>query len=101
MACGIRCYAACLRADTAVATFEFRVETPRLPALTLADADALVASALAVGAERGFAPLAVAVADVSGAEIVLRRGDGGMPMTSRIAVAKARTALMALQSRRA
>ncbi|MFB8277735.1 hypothetical protein [Nocardia colli] len=45
--------------------------TPRLPGLTLADADALVASALA---------------------------DGGMPITSRIAVAKARTALMALQS---
>ncbi|WP_405162711.1 heme-binding protein [Nocardia sp. NBC_01499] len=72
-------------------------ETPRLPGLNLADADWLVAAALAVGAERGFPPLAVAVIDVSGAVIVLRRADGGMPMTSRIAVAKARTALLALQ----
>ncbi|MFI6170443.1 heme-binding protein [Nocardia sp. NPDC051052] len=72
-------------------------ETPRLPGLTLADADWLVASALEVAAERGFPPLAVAVLDVSGAAIVLRRADGGMPMTSRIAVAKARTALLALQ----
>jgi glc operon protein GlcG len=72
-------------------------ETPRLPGLTLADADWLVTAALAVGAERGFPPLAVAVIDVAGAVISLKRGDGGMPMTSRIAVAKARTALMALK----
>ncbi len=58
----------------------------------------MVNTALAVGAERGFPPLAVAVLDVTGAVIVLRRGDGGMPMTSRIAVAKARTALLALRS---
>lgn len=72
-------------------------ENPRLPGLALADADWLVASALAVGDERGFPPLAVAVIDVSGAVIVLRRADGGMPMTSRIAVAKARSALLALK----
>lgn len=54
-------------------------------------------AALAVGSERGFPPLAVAVVDVSGEVIVLRRDDGGMPMTSRIAVAKARTALSALK----
>ena len=69
---------------------------PRLPGLTLADADQLVAAALAAGAERGFPPLAVAVLDVSGEVITLRRADGGMPMTSRIAVAKARTALLTL-----
>jgi uncharacterized protein GlcG (DUF336 family) len=57
----------------------------------------LVEAALAVGAERGFPPLAVAVVDVAGAVIVLRRCDGGMPMTSRIAVAKARIALFALK----
>ncbi len=73
-------------------------ETPRLPGLGLADADWLVATALAIAAERGFPPLAVAVIDVSGAVIVLRRADGGMPMTSRIAVAKARSALLAMQS---
>ncbi|MGF6887603.1 glc operon protein GlcG [Nocardia sp. GAS34] len=72
-------------------------QTPRLPGLTLADADRLVASALQVGAERGFPPLAVAVLDVSGEVIALRRADGGMPMTSRIAVAKARTALLTLR----
>lgn len=71
--------------------------TPRLPGLTSAEADWLVRTALAVGAERGFAPLAVAVIDVAGEVIVLRRDDGGMPMTSRIAVAKARTALFALR----
>jgi uncharacterized protein GlcG (DUF336 family) len=73
-------------------------DTPRLPGLTLAEADWLVQAALAVGAEQGFPPLAVAVIDVAGEVIVLRRGDGGMPMTSRIAVAKARTALLTLKS---
>jgi uncharacterized protein GlcG (DUF336 family) len=63
----------------------------------LAEADGVVQAALAVGAERGFPPLAVAVVDVAGEVIVLRRADGGMPMTSRIAVAKARTALYALK----
>ncbi|WP_336161020.1 GlcG/HbpS family heme-binding protein [Amycolatopsis sp. VC5-11] len=72
-------------------------ETPRLPGLTLADADRLVASALEVAAERGFPPLAVAVLDVGGSVISLRRADGAMPMTSRIAVAKARTALLTLR----
>ena len=64
----------------------------------MAEADWLVQAALAVGAERGFPPLAVTVVDIAGEVIVLRRADGGMPMTSRIAVAKARTALLALQS---
>ena len=72
-------------------------DLPRLPGLTLADADSLVQDALAVGEERGFPPLAIAVIDVVGEVIVLRRADGGMPMTSRIAVAKARTALLALK----
>jgi uncharacterized protein GlcG (DUF336 family) len=77
--------------------FAFVSGAPRLPGLTLAKADWLVQAALAVGAEQGFPPLAVAVIDVAGEVIVLRRDDGGMPMTSRIAVAKARTALFALQ----
>lgn len=72
-------------------------ENPRLPGLTLAAADLIVAGALEVAADRGFPPLAVAVLDVTGSVIVLRRADGGMPMTSRIAVAKARTALLALR----
>ncbi|MTE16338.1 heme-binding protein [Nocardia sp. CT2-14] len=63
----------------------------------MADADWLVTAALRVGADEGFPPLAVAVLDVTGSVIVLRRADGGMPMTSRIAVAKARTALLTLR----
>jgi uncharacterized protein GlcG (DUF336 family) len=70
---------------------------PRLPGLTLSDADWLVEAALAAGRERGFAPLAVAVIDVAGEVIVLRRSDGARPMTSRVAVGKARSALVALQ----
>jgi glc operon protein GlcG len=70
---------------------------PRLPGLTLADADWIVQEALRVGAERGFPPLAVTVIDVAGEVIVLRRADGGMPMSSRMALAKARTALGALK----
>lgn len=70
---------------------------PRLPGLTLNDADWLVRTALDVGIDRGFPPLAVAVIDVAGEVIVLRRGDGGIPMSSRVAVAKARSALVALK----
>jgi glc operon protein GlcG len=70
---------------------------PRLPGLTLADADWIVQAALRVGGEREFPPLAVAVIDVAGEVIVLRRDDGGMPMSSRMAVAKARSALVALK----
>ena len=70
---------------------------PRLPGLTLTDADWLVQTALEVGAERGFPPLAVAVVDLAGEVIVLRRADGAMPMTSRVAVAKARSALVTLK----
>ena len=64
----------------------------------MSDADWLVQSALDVGVDRGFPPLAVAVIDVAGEVIVLRRSDGGMPMSSRVAVAKARSALVALKS---
>lgn len=70
---------------------------PRLPGLSLNDADWLVRTALDVGIDRAFPPLAVAVIDVTGEVIVLRRGDGGMPMSSRVAVAKARSALVALK----
>ncbi len=69
---------------------------PRLPGLTLSDADWLVQTALEAGQERGFPPLAVAVVDVAGEVVVLRRSDGGRPMTSRVAVAKARSALVSL-----
>jgi uncharacterized protein GlcG (DUF336 family) len=58
----------------------------------------LVQAALTAGAERGLAPLAIAVIDVAGEVLCLRRADGGMPMTSRIAVAKARTALLTIRS---
>ncbi|HEV7534234.1 MAG TPA: heme-binding protein [Acidimicrobiia bacterium] len=69
---------------------------PRLPGLTLRDADWLAEAALAAGRDRGFAPLTVAVLDVAGEVIVLRRSDGARPMTARVAVAKARSALVSL-----
>ena len=69
---------------------------PRLPGLTLDDADRLVRGALEAGAERGYAPLAAVVIDVTGEPIVLRRSDGAKPMASRIALAKARSALISL-----
>src|ERR1043165_4979812 len=72
--------------------------TPRLPGLTLADADQLVQAPLDPGVERGFPPLAVAVIDVAGEVVALRRADGGRPMTSRVAVAKARSALVSLMA---
>lgn len=81
----------------AVVNFPGVSDTPRLPGLTLAEADRLVETALAAGAEQKFAPLAVAVVDVTGEVIVLRRADGGLPVSSRVAVAKARTALLALK----
>jgi uncharacterized protein GlcG (DUF336 family) len=62
----------------------------------LSDADWLVQTALEAGQERGYPPLAVAVVDVAGEVIALRRSDGGRPMTSRVAVAKARSALISL-----
>ena len=69
---------------------------PRVPGVSLDDARRLVETAIAVGAERGFPPLAVAVVDLTGEVVALQRSDGARPMTSRVAVAKARSALVAL-----
>jgi uncharacterized protein GlcG (DUF336 family) len=76
------------------------LESPRLPGLTLADADCLVHAALDFAEKQGFSPLAVAVIDLTGELIILRRGDGGIPVTSRMAVAKARSALRAVKPSR-
>lgn len=72
--------------------------TPRLPGLTLDDARSLVEATIEIGREHGFAPLAVAAVDVAGEVIVLHRADGARPLTSRVAVAKARTCLVSLMS---
>lgn len=69
----------------------------RIPGVNLDDARRLVETALAVGAERGFAPLSVAVVDMTGEVVALHRSDGAPPMTSRVAVAKARSALVSLR----
>ena len=69
---------------------------PKVPGVTLDDARRLVEDAIGVGSERGFAPLAVAVVDVCGEAVALHRRDGARPLTSRVAVAKARSALVAL-----
>jgi hypothetical protein len=49
---------------------------PRIPSRTLADADWLAQTALAVAAEKSFPPPAVAIIDLTGELIVLRRADG-------------------------
>jgi uncharacterized protein GlcG (DUF336 family) len=69
---------------------------PKVPGVTLDDARQLVETAIAAGAGRGFAPLAVAVVDLTGEVVALQRSDGARPLTSRVAVAKARSALVAL-----
>jgi uncharacterized protein GlcG (DUF336 family) len=69
---------------------------PKVPGVTLSDARQLVETAIAAGAARGFAPLAVAVVDLTGEVVALERSDGARPMTSRVAVAKARSALVTL-----
>jgi uncharacterized protein GlcG (DUF336 family) len=58
----------------------------------------LVESTLTAGRELGFAPLAAAVVDLAGEVLALHRADGAHPLTSRIAVGKARTALVTLIS---
>lgn len=68
----------------------------KVPGVTLDDARQLVESAIAAGAERGFAPLAVAVVDLTGEVVALHRSDGARPLTARVAVSKARSALVAL-----
>lgn len=62
--------------------------------LSLAEARAVVAAVLAAGAEQNWPPLTAAVVDPTGEVQALARADGGPPMTSRIAVAKARTVLV-------
>lgn len=69
---------------------------PRLPGLSFDDARTLVESTIEAGRARGFPPLAAAVVDVTGEVVVLHRSEGAKPITSRLAVAKARTALLAL-----
>ncbi|HVW32539.1 MAG TPA: heme-binding protein, partial [Acidimicrobiia bacterium] len=69
---------------------------PRVPGLSLDDADRLVRATLEAGADHGFPPLAAVVVDLTGEPIALRRSDGAKPMASRIALAKARSALISL-----
>lgn len=70
--------------------------TAKLPGIDLEQARWLVEKTITVGTDAGFAPLAVAVIDLTGEVLVLQRSDGARPLTSRVAVAKARTALLGL-----
>lgn len=69
-----------------------------MAALRIADARAILGHALAVGRDAGYAPLTVAVVDASGELLALERSDGAVPLTARIAVGKARTALVTRMS---
>ena len=60
-----------------------------MTALTLAEADQIADSALDHGRAQGFAPLTVAVLDVGGHPVVIKRADGSGILRAEIAVAKA------------
>lgn len=61
--------------------------------INLAQADRIIAAALAKGGELGLKPLCVAVLDAGGHLIAMQRQDGASTMRPQIAVAKANGAL--------
>lgn len=61
--------------------------------INLAQADRIIAAALAKGGELGLKPLCVAVLDAGGHLIAMQRQDGASTMRPQIAVAKASGAL--------
>lgn len=69
--------------------------------ITLAQANAIIAAALAKGREMGLKPLTVAVLDPGGVAIALAREDGSSNLRPQIATAKASGALdLGLSSRK-
>jgi uncharacterized protein GlcG (DUF336 family) len=64
-----------------------------LVSITLAQADSMIDAALAAGQERGLKPLTVAVLDVGGHLVALKRQDGSGILRVEIAVGKAWGAL--------
>ena len=67
-------------------------------ALRIDDARAILRFVLEAGRTAGYAPLAVAIVDSGGELVALERSDGAIPLTSRIAIGKARTALVTQMS---
>ena len=61
--------------------------------ITLSQANAIIAGALAKGADAGFKPLSVAVVDAGGHLIAFQRGDGASFARAQIATGKAAGAL--------
>ena len=61
--------------------------------ISLAEANAIIAGALARGAEAGFKPLSVAVLDAGGHLIAFQRSDGASFARAQIATGKAAGAL--------
>jgi len=66
--------------------------------LRIDDARAIASFALASAREAGYAPLTIAIVDMGGEVIYLERSDGAVPLTARVAIGKARTALSARMS---
>lgn len=62
--------------------------------ISLNQADAVISAALAKGAELGLRPLSVVVLDAGGYLIASKRQDGGAPLLSQIAIAKASGGLL-------
>jgi uncharacterized protein GlcG (DUF336 family) len=69
--------------------------------ITLAQANLIIAAALAKGAERGVKPLTVAVLDAGGQLTAFQKGDGSPTLRPAIAIGKAAGALgLGVASRR-
>lgn len=72
-----------------------------MTSITLAQANAIIAAALARGAERGLKPLGIAVLDPGGHLIAFARDDGASTLRPQIAMGKAGGALgLGMSSRR-
>ena len=69
--------------------------------LTLAKANSIIAAALALGAERNFKPLGVAVLDAGGHLLAFQRQDGATFIRAEVASGKAYGALAVGTSSRA
>lgn len=73
-----------------------------MTAITLDQANAIIAGAVAKGRELGLKPLTVAVVDAGGFLIAFQRADGSPPLRPAIAIGKAAGAVgLGVSSRRA
>src|ERR1700754_2175902 len=70
-----------------------RAAEPEPPALTQALAESMAQHCLSESKSKGWPAFTIAVVDVSGALILLRRQDAAAPVTAEVAALKARSAV--------